>query len=354
MASSQPRLPILPPESADAVQLLPAEAHLALLKAKQAKHGQLYREHHTWELLNCDLIECDFPGGLAYLPRENSKQPEPYYPASAADVELTPAETTAALAAGQQLKWGELKFAYYAATATQAGRSQVKQVATFEQVRTWALRTAQQVADRRKPSFQFVVDEHNRRLFELLCYYHAGDKQFEILGEAWGFGSLSLEKGNAIFGGVGRGKTITQEVFRHSPSRPYGLVSARQVSDVFTEDMIASDGKRPIVSPRQKLYRGTGDTRALCFDDVAREETKHQYMGNWVYPMQRVILDRYDAVQRGHLPLWATHLTSNNPLEPADAVPGMPSLTELYGEPAIDRLYEMCNILTLGGPSRRG
>jgi len=336
------------------VQLLPAEAHLALEKAKKAKHGQLYRAHHSWQLLNCDLVESEFEGGLAYVLRETSTEPEPYYPAKATDVVLTPAEITAGLLAGQERKLGDLKTAYHLAVATQARQPQVRQVASFEQVRTWALRTAQQVADRRKPAFTFKVDEHNRRLFELLCYYHAGDKQFEILGEAWGFGPLSLEKGNAIFGGVGRGKTILQEVFRHSPSRPYGLVSARQVSDVFTEDMTASEGKRPIVSPRQKLYRGAGDTRALCFDDVAREETKHQYMGNWVYPMQRVILDRYDAVQRGHLPLWATHLTSNNPLDPADALPGMPSLTELYGEPAIDRLYEMCNILTLGGPTRRG
>jgi hypothetical protein len=343
-----------PPKSADEVVLSPAEAHIALDKHRKMIHGRLYRAHHTWQVYNCDLVECEFEGGLGYVLRETSTQPEPYYPAKHTDVVLTPEETTAALLAGQQLKWGELKGAYHMQQAQQARRPGVKQVATFEQVRTWALRTAQQVADRRQPAFKFEVDEHNRRLFELLCYYHAGDKQFEILGEAWGFGALSLEKGNAIFGGVGRGKTILQEVFRHSPSRPYGLVSARQVSDVFTEDMIASDGKRPIVSPRQKLYRGTGDTRAMCFDDVAREETKHQYMGNWVYPIQRVILDRYDAIQRGHLPLWATHLTSNNPLEPGDAVPGMPSLTELYGEPAIDRLYEMCNILTLTGPSRRG
>jgi hypothetical protein len=350
----KPLLLVMPPESADEVVLTAAEAHIALDKARKAQHAQLYRVHHTWELMNCDLVECDFEGGLGYQLRETSTEPEPYYPAKHTDVVLTPDETNAALRAGQELKWGELKAAYHMQLAQQARRPGVKQVATFEQVRSWALRTAQQVADRRRPAFVFEVDEHNRRLFELLCYYHAGDKKFEILGEAWGFGPLSLEKGNGIFGGVGRGKTILQEVFRHSPSRPYGLVSARKVSDVFTEDMTANDGKRPIVSPTQKLYRGAGDTRALCFDDVAREETKHQYMGNWVYPMQRVILDRYDAIQRGHLPLWATHLTSNNPLEPGDAVAGMPSLTELYGEPAIDRLYEMCNILTLGGPSRRG
>jgi hypothetical protein len=336
------------------VQLLPAEAELALMKARAAKHGQLYRAHHTWQVLNCDLVECDFEGGLGYVLRATSTEPEPYYPASAADVVLTPAETTAALQAGQVLKWGELKSSYHLATLTQARLPQVKQVASYEQVYGWAMRSAQFIADRRTPAFDFVVDEHNTRVFDLLCFYHAGDKRFETLGEEWGFGPLSLGKGNALFGGVGRGKTILQDVFRQSPSRPYGLVSARKVSDVFTEDMTANEGKRPIVSSAQKLYRGLGfDSRCLCFDDVAREEAKHQYMGNWVYPMQRVILDRYDAVQRGHLPLWATHLTSNNPLEPQDATPGMPSLTELYGEPAIDRLYEMCNIISLGGPSRR-
>lgn len=333
--------------------LLPAEAEVALQKARRAKHSDLYRAHHTWQLLNCDLVECDFEGGLGYVRRETSTEPEPYYPANVADVVLSAAETKAALQAGQLVKWGELKAAYHVALATQARQPGVKQVATYEQVYGWALRQAQAVADRRLPAFDFVVDEHNQRVFDLLCLYHAGDKRFETLGEEWGFGPLSLQKGNGIFGGVGRGKTILQEVFRRSPARPYGLISARDVSEVFTEDLTANEGKRPVVSSRQKLYRGKGDARSLCFDDLAREETKHQHMGNWVYPMQRVILDRYDAVQRGHLPLWATHLTSNNPLEPKDAVPGMPSLTELYGEPAIDRIYEMCNILELGGPSRR-
>jgi hypothetical protein len=347
--------PPLPPDSPDDVTLTPAETLLALDKAKRAKHSDLFRAYRTWEVLHCDLVACDFEGGLGYVERPGNTTPAPYYPASAADVELAPAEIKAALAAAQVVKWGNLKFAYHSYQAQHAPKHAPMVGVTFETVRSWALRQAQVVADRRLPAFDFVLDQHNRRLFELLCYYYAGDKQFEILGEAWGFGPLKLDKGNAIFGGVGRGKTILQEVFRQNPRRPYGLVSARKVSDVFTEDMTANDGKRPIESAAQKLYRGKGDTRALCFDDVAREETKHQYMGNWVYPMQRVILDRYDAIQRGHLPLWATHLTSNNPLDPDEhsIKAGMPSLTELYSEPAIDRLYEMCNILTLDGPSRR-
>ena len=336
--------------------LLPAEAEIALQKARRAKHGQLYRAHHLWKLRNCELVATEEEGGLGYVLKETPTEAEPYYPASASQVELTPAEMVTALAAGQLVKWGELKAAHYVAQAAQASRqrSQAQRAVGYEQVYGWALRQAQVVADRRVPAFSFVVDGHNTHLFDLLCLYHAGDKRFETLGEEWGFGPLSLDKGIGLFGGVGRGKTILQEVFRHSPARPYGLVSARKVSEVFSEDLTANEGKRPLISSTQKLYRGLGDTRALCFDDLAREENKHQHMGNWVYPMQRVLLDRYDAVQRGHLPLWATHLTSNNPLEPADAVPGMPSLTELYGEPAIDRLYEMCNMLTLGGPSRRG
>jgi hypothetical protein len=177
-----------------------------------------------------------------------------------------------------------------------------------------------------------------------------------VLGEAWGFGPLKLDKGLGLFGGVGVGKTIAMEAFRQNPRRPYGMVSTQKVGDVFKEDLLANDGKRSVVSQAQRLYCGEGG-RSLCFDDVAREQPhKHQHMGNSVIPLQKVIMSRYAAVQAGRLPLWATHLTSNNPLEAnADSIKaGMPSLTELYGEPAIDRLYEMCNILTLGGPSRRG
>jgi hypothetical protein len=252
------------------------------------------------------------------------------------------------------VEWGNLKAAYHDYQVKHAPRPGAPTVGVnFETVRSWALRQAQAIADRRQPAFDFVLDEHNRRLFELLCYYYAGDKQFEILGQAWGFGYLSLNKSIGLFGGVGVGKTIMQEAFKLNPTRPYGLVSTSKVVDVFFDDLTASEGKRPVVSSTQKLYRGMGDRRALCFDDLGRESAKVQHMGNWVYPMQRVILDRYKAVQAGHLPLWGTHLTSNNALEPEDSVPGMPSLTELYEGPAVDRLYEMCNILTLSGPSRR-
>lgn len=348
--------PPLPPETPDDVQLTPAETLVALDKAKRAKHSDLFRAYRTWEIMNCDLVPCDFEGGLGYVLRETSTEPAPYYPAKAEQVELTPAEMHAAIAAGQVLKWGNLKFAYHSYQAKHAPRQAAPTVAVnFETVRSWALRQAQAVADRRLPAFDFVVDQHNRRVFELLCYYFAGDRDFVVLGEAWGFGPLSLDKGLGLFGGVGVGKTILAEAFRQNPRRPYGLVGAQKVSDIFKEDLLANDGKRAVVSQAQRLYCGEGG-RALCFDDVAREQPhKHQHMGNSVIPLQKVILSRYDAVQRGRLPLWATHLTSNNPLEPTaeSRAAGMPSLIELYDAPAVDRLYELCNIIPLGGPSRR-
>lgn len=317
----------------------------------------LYRQHHTWQLLNCDLVTCDFDGGLGYVLRETSTEPEPYYPAKAVDVELTADEIQAALAAGQLVEWGNLKAAYHDYQAKHAPRQAAPTLAVnFENVRSWALRQGQAVADRRMPAFDFVLDAHNRRVFELLCYYFAGDREFVVLGESWGFGTLSLDKSLGLFGGVGVGKTITLEAFRQNPRRPYGMVSAQKVSDVFKEDLLANDGKRAIVSPAQRIYCGEGG-RALCFDDVAREKPlQHQHMGNVVVPLQKVIMSRYEAVQRGRLPLWATHLTSNNPLEPTDdsKAAGVAALSELYGEPAADRLYELCNIIPLGGPSRRG
>lgn len=349
--------PALPPDSPDQVQLTPAQAHVALAKAKTAKHGVLYRQHHTWQLLNCDLVSCDFDGGLGYVLRETSTTPEPYYPAKATDVKLTPAETEAALAAGQLVEWSSRKAAYHDYQAKHAPRPAAPTLAVnFENVRSWALRQGQAVADRRLPAFDFVLDAHNRRVFELLCYYFAGDRAFVTLGEAWGFGTLSLDKGLAVLGGVGVGKTITLEAFRQNPRRPYGMVTSQKVSDVFKEDLLANDGKRAIVSTAQRLYCGEGG-RALCFDDVAREQPhKHQHMGNVVVPLQKVIMSRYAAVQAGRLPLWGTHLTSNNPLEPSEESikAGMPSLIDLYTEPAIDRLYELCNIIPLSGPSRRG
>jgi hypothetical protein len=167
----------LPPETPGEVPLTPAEAQVAIFKAQRAKHSDLYRAHHTWQLLNCDLVACDFEGGLGYVLRETSTTPEPYYPAKAEQVELTEAELQAALAAGKQVKWGNLKAAYHDYQAKHAPQQPNPAVGVdFETVRSWALRQGQAVADRRLPAFDFVLDEHNRRVFELLCYYFAGDE----------------------------------------------------------------------------------------------------------------------------------------------------------------------------------
>lgn len=318
--------------------------------------GELRRAYRIWERLNCDLVEDEETHQWAYQLRTNSTTAPPDLPADVNDVAISYDETQAALKAKQEQVYGLLQSAHYLAAQqarAQADAQQGPPTVRAEHLYDWGLNMGKHLGQQRRPPFQFALDADNYLLFELLCYYFARDERFVRVGKEQLDLDLSLDKGIALFGGVGRGKTVLMEVFRSNPLRPYGLVSARKVSQVFLEDAIG-DGKRPSVSHAQQLYLGQGQ-RFLCFDDVARESAKVQYMGNPVHPMQAVILERADRFRLGHLPGWATHLTSNNPLVRQEGQPAdMPSLTELYGAPAVDRLYELCNIFELGGESRRG
>jgi len=339
------------------VELSPVQTAEAIHKAKKLKLGTLHRDYRIWQQLNCDLVE-DENGYWGYQLKSNSTTAPPEKP-DLDTVTLTHEEASQALEAMQTLVWSNIKSLHFLAEqqAQAQAAQQARPTVTAEQLYQWAQASGRHLGQQRRPAFNFVLDAHNQLVFELLCYYFAGDKRFETVGRAELNEHLSLEKGIALLGGVGRGKTVMMEAFRNNPLRPYGLVSARKVAEVFREDLGNGEGKRvAVVSDAQWLYRGRG-ARFLCFDDVAREESKVQYMADKVNPIATIILDRADRLRTGQLPGWATHFTSNNPLVRTadDGMPAdMPSLTDLYGAPAVDRLYELCNILQLKGESRRG
>ena len=162
--------PPLPPETPDEVELSPAETLVALDKVKKLHYSDLFRAFRAWEIRNCDLVECDFAGGLGYVLKATSTEPKPYLPASASELELTPEQTIAALAAGQKVAWGNQKAAYHDYQVKHAPRPGAPAVGVnFETVRSWALRQAQAVAGQQQPAVEVGRDEHNPRLVELLC-----------------------------------------------------------------------------------------------------------------------------------------------------------------------------------------
>ncbi|QNH60726.1 hypothetical protein [Hymenobacter sediminicola] len=345
-----PTLVAAPPPLPDQIDLTPEQTEYGLRLARLRKWGVLKREFSAWQQLHCDLQHDEATNSWVYVLRERFADLEPpFCPVQETDVPLTPAETDQALFDTQQRVWGELNTRYVRALREQedAYRKQtVPTPATGLQIAEAAWRRGTFLLSQMTPPRAFSLTPDTEPVFNLLVWYFAGrEDKFVELATQLGIEHPSLHKGIALLGPKGTGKTMLLRAFQQNQARPYGMVTAKKVELSFR----AGDEGRT----QQDVFCGKGG-RALCIDDVCTEETKVKDYGNQENPMARVLLERYDRYQQGLLPRWATHLSSNNPLYRTQNTPrDMASWEELYGDRAVDRLHELCNIIPVLGESRR-
>lgn len=199
---------------------------------------------------------------------------------------------------------------------------------------------------------QFIVDEHNAALVELLLDYFMQNEKFEerakqhFQPEGADY-VYSLKKGLMIVGGVGCGKTTLMHMFVDNPLQMYFLRSCRTVADEYTRkdgggyqaiEKYWYEHYNPGMASNPFHHKSTG----ICFDDLGTEETA-KHMGNQKNVMAEIIMNRYDRISAlAH----KTHITTN--LIAADIV-------DTYGKRCASRMREMFNIIQLPGkqPDRR-
>jgi hypothetical protein len=180
-----------------------------------------------------------------------------------------------------------------------------------------------------------VVDDENREVVDLLCWYFANDAKFELNG------TYSLRKGLFLFGGVGIGKTFLMTKFKQANARHmYRMVDCSDIAAKFAkggEDAIEVYFKD---SQLQESNVFGHKSAGWCFDDLGIE-SDGRYFGNQKNVMERVLEVRY----RSNVPI-VTHLISN--------LNGQ-QLRERYGDRILDRMAEMFNLITFpsGAKSRR-
>jgi len=179
----------------------------------------------------------------------------------------------------------------------------------------------------------FVIDAQNHEIFKLLCWYYTNDLEFEKAG-------YRLDKGIALIGPVGCGKTTLLRGFAVNPKNPYGIVSCRKVADDYSltsQDKKSEGGARVIkhysglleVNPRE--FWGHSMI-GFGFDDLGTESIA-KHFGNEKNVMADIILNRNDVDQlKGK-----THLTSNLSADDVEA---------FYGPRVRSRLRGMFNWMT--------
>lgn len=174
----------------------------------------------------------------------------------------------------------------------------------------------------------FVIDKWNKKIFSILCFYFTGDNCFEDLG-------FSFEKGIAIQGPIGCGKTTLLRAFNINPTNSYTTVHCRAVADEYTHKEF---GGQPIVikysqlvTVQPKEYWGQ-DRVGRFFDDLGTEDIS-KHFGNSKNVMEAIIEYRYFNQELKA----KTHITTNLSAE---------QIEEIYGQRVRSRCREMFNFLT--------
>lgn len=182
---------------------------------------------------------------------------------------------------------------------------------------------------------QYVIDSDNERQALQLCYYFAGDERFE--------GDLS--KGILLMGGLGVGKSHLMSTFFHNQIRCYKMVSCRKIEGDWNTWNAKTEAQDPIEFYSREISVAVNSNRfghqqiGVCFDDLGVETVPSKRFGEEKNVMAEIILGRYE----NGLNLQFTHFTTNLTLE---------RIKVLYGDRVLDRLKEMCNLITFGSNAK--
>lgn len=179
----------------------------------------------------------------------------------------------------------------------------------------------------------YVIDEGNKEIFEMLCMYFSGDPAFELEG-------MSLKKGIMLFGPIGCGKTSLMKMFAINTFKPFAVVPCRVIADKYSsEGATALNAYSELAAAYPQQNFGHSEL-GRCFDDLGTEDSKKNY-GNEVNVMQDIIYKIYDNELIGDF-----HITTNLSGDEIETA---------YGTRIRSRLREMFNVITFdkSSPDRR-
>ena len=213
----------------------------------------------------------------------------------------------------------------------------------YDLMRTFAFNRAKRIF-----KYEYVVDESNEDVFNLLSYYFCGDKegfdkQVSIMNRSgMVIEGASIDKGILLCGNFGTGKTDMMKMFQQNPRQVFYMRTARRICD----DFMKSPDKqisREYIEPYQNAINDPATLfqplSGLCIDEIGAESEKNNF-GNKANVIGDLIELKYAEKFTGVF----FHGTTNL---------GGKELRDFYGERVTSRMRQIFNFIELPGNDRR-
>jgi hypothetical protein len=251
-------------------------------------------------------------------------------------IELTEDELRAALIDAKRKKEAIVKENERARVAAENRRQLTETSWSYEQTKAYILYRANALFDG-----QFSLNEHNEPVFNLMCHYFSGSKEFVSLATNMGVNNPSLDKGIILAGNFGTGKTWLMSLFRKNNRQVYHVEEAKDIAFAYQKN-----GDEAVERYKSKITNAFNDPTVfyqkfsgVCFEDIGAEDVKNNF-GNKANVIGDLIEARY---ANGCMGIWfhgTTNLTTAK-------------FEQFYGGRVTSRLREKVNFIELGGPDRR-
>lgn len=178
----------------------------------------------------------------------------------------------------------------------------------------------------------FKIDDDNREVVKMMCYYFTNDKRFEDAG-------YSLSKGLLLQGGVGVGKSKIMTLLQQNQKQSFRVISCIDVANMWINQTKQDQENGNVLA---RLFANTHSALGAnpyghrqigyCFDDLGTEELRALNFGTAKNTMEEVLWKRH-----ANGLFTTTHITTNLSAE---------ELKESYGHRIYDRMREMFNQIT--------
>lgn len=223
----------------------------------------------------------------------------------------------------------------------QERRNMLLQPWTAQQMYNKAIETGRAIAA--AEGFNFVLDEHNKKVFQMLCLYFVGDATFETYQQ--GGVPYSLKKGIWLQSQQrGSGKSTLLKCFMFNKRCCFGYTHTAQLANIYQrggfDKLDFFIGTIPQPASAANFYQPEA---GFMYDELFGEG-KVNHMGTPIVVSEYIVNKLYDFADNKKGNMYKFHCTSNASGEDIERIAGINFRS---------RMPDMFNLIKLDGPDRR-